>query len=229
MGYPGLDSEWLEYLGSGGDKKSSKAKREGGGRKKCLFIIRRYLPEGEERSPDLDPFIIDYNDFMQPLKMLSNGISRVDEEIELIVKPHPVNNYKVLAGDFEKAGIKYWSISYEPIYALIGEVDIVVSLFSTILLVPAMAGIPTIITNTRLQEHVHKEWDLLERMYTGMQFYLKDVNKLPETFCSVLDMIKSGDSEKYCKDDINHLRYYFPDGAIGSSLERINSLAEKVS
>jgi len=162
---------------------------------------------------------------MQPLKMLSEGIRRVDEDIELIVKPHPVNNYKVLAGDFEKAGIKYWSISHEPVYALMEEVDIVVSLFSTILLVPAMAGIPTIVAKTRLQEHVHKGWGLLEKMYTGMQFYLENVDKLPETFCSVLGMVNSGDSEKCCQDDINHLRYYFPDGATTCSLERIEMLA----
>jgi hypothetical protein len=227
VGYPGCDSEWLRHLLQKDPKDIAgiENKTIAGKKKKCLFIIRRYLPIGQRRPSSLDPFIVDYNDFSKPLKALTKAINICEDEIELIIKPHPSNNYYALVEDFRKTVIDNWSISYEPIYALLKEVDIVVSLFSTILLVPAIAGIPTIIVNSKLQQHVHRTWDLLREMYTGMRFYVEDVEQLPKIFCDILAEIKNNGNEKVVSHDINHLRYYFPDGAIAHSLERINVIS----
>ena len=226
VGYPGCDSKWLRYLLQKDPKHTAHTRNKTavGKEIKCLFIIRRYLPAGQNRMRGLDPFIVDYDDFGKPLKAITRAINMGQEEIELIVKPHPSNNYNVLVEDLEKAGINHWSVTYEPIYALLKEVDIVVSLFSTILLIPALAGIPTIIVRSKLQEHVHQGWDVLREMYTGMRFYVEDVEEFPKVFCDILSEIKAAGREKVVSHDINHLREYFPDGAITRSLQRIDTL-----
>ena len=219
VGYPGFDQDWLTnvmnrsaHVASASDKRT----------RKCLFIVRRYLPAGVQREAGLDPFIVDYEDFMEPLKALSEAIRLSGEEIEVIVKPHPVNNYKELAHDFAKAGIQHWRITHEPIYAVLPEVDLVVSLFSTILLVPALAGIPTLVIETQLQRHVHQEWALLRDLYTKLSFYVEHAEAVPTTFQKILvggEVIRVA-----CRQDIEHLRYYFPDRAIAAGLNRITWL-----
>ncbi len=227
VGYPGCDSKWLRYLLPKDPKHVARRENKTvvGKEIKCLFIIRRYLPAGQKRTPGLDPFIVDYNDLDKPLKAITRAINMCKEDIELIIKPHPSNNYNILVEDFKKAGIKHWSITYEPIYALLKEIDIVVSLFSTILLVPAIAGIPTVIVNSKLQQHVHQGWDLLREIYTGMRFYIEDAEQFPKIFCDILTETKTAGNEKVVSHDINHLREYFPDGSLDLCVKRLNCVS----
>ena len=226
VGYPGLDSEWLTHV-------KATAAKDGradapGRRRKCLFIIRRYVPSDEERPADLDPFVIDFEEFWKPLTTLCRALRGMAGEVELVIKPHPANNYRMLARDLKRANVGRWSISHEPIYELLGEVDVVVSLFSTILLVPVMAGVPTIIVNSKLQQHVHAGWDLLEPMYQGLQLYAADVEELPKLLADVLEEQPSEDHHSPSAD-INHLRYFFPDGATQRCLDRISWLVKNTA
>jgi hypothetical protein len=224
VGYPGLDSDWINHSQGNPSLDGSFFHGRKRVRKKCLFIVRRYLPEGVERAPDLDPFIIDYEDFFIPLQALATALYQSEEDIEVIIKPHPVNNYKTLAHDFTKVGIKNWRITHDPIYAVLPEIDIVVSIFSTILLVPAMAGIPTIVVETKLQRHVHQGWPLLEKLYKGFNFYLENVDKFPDTFHRIMTGLATGEIDLACRRDMTHLRYFFPDGATQSCQDRLESL-----
>ena len=225
IGYPGLDSQWLTFLRQKGmSAKPSRNNQSCSPEIKCLFIARRYVPAGETRPPDLDPFIVDYDDFFVPLKTLAEAVDRSGRNVKVIIKPHPSNNYTMLAGDIRKIGLKNWAITYEPVYALLGEVEIVVSLFSTILLLPAVAGIPTIVLNSKLQQHVHQQWDLLREIYMGMRYYVENVEQLPKIFCDIVTEIGTGGNGKAVSHDIDHLRKYFPDGATAFSLKRINML-----
>jgi hypothetical protein len=169
------------------------------------------MPEGAVRPRALDPYIVDYQDVFGPLSALAQSLKELGQDVELVLKPHPANNYSVLAADMLHSGFSDWRISNESIYPLLSEVDIVVGLFSTVLLVPAMAGIPTVLIRTELQNVVHSEWPLLEEMYTGMEYYVSDLKELTVIIRSALEKLESGvDSE-----DAVRLRYYFPDRAVG--------------
>ncbi len=206
-GYPGLDSLWLERCVSNGGVFNPCIKSRN--KVRCLFVLRRYIPKGVDRPPKLDPYIVDYEDVFDTLMALRRSFKELNQEVELILKPHPANNYSVLASDMMHFGFSDWRISHESIYALLAEVDMVVGLFSTVLLVPSMAGIPTVLIKTRLQEVVHSEWPLLESMYTNMQYYAPTLDGLTPVLEKALINIGS----HHNSEDSVRLRRFFPDNA----------------
>lgn len=214
-GYPGLDSAWLERCrrGFGGSKPYASPSKK----IRCLFVMRRYMPQGEVRPANLDPYIVDYQDVFGPLTALARSFAELGRDVELILKPHPANNYSMLAADMAHSGFSAWSISHDPIYPLLSEVDLVVGLFSTVLLIPAMAGIPTILIRTRLQDTVHSEWPLLENLYTRLSNYVPEIEALTPALDRALAQVDSGSGN----DDDSHLRQYFPDKAIDNVLCRM--------
>ena len=222
VGYPGLDSDWLAWLRG---RQGPTTTKGDGKTLRCLFIIRRYIPENQIRAPDLDPYIVDYDDFAGPTAALAAAIESLGGDVDVVVKPHPSNDYFQLRRDLARSPLKRWQISYEPIYAELAATDIVVSLFSTILLVPAMAGIPTVVIETALQQHVHDEWPLLERLYTGLSYYVKDLQSLPDTLQAAVHRVRGG----HVLHDDRHLRKFFPDGATSRATDRVQELHRRSS
>jgi hypothetical protein len=197
-GYPGLDSDWLKYC------KKDNADMQDKVVVNLLFIIRRFLPKGVKRTADTDIFIIDYEEFIKPLRLIKNSILKSNKDIHLIIKPHPANNYRELEKVMKLEGIKSWEISHEPMYGLLSKVDVVCSLASTVLLIPAMANIPTIIFDTSLQQKIHKRWDRLAKLYCGMDFYLDDNSKFQNALNESL-------GEAVGCDIKNNIRNFFDD------------------
>jgi hypothetical protein len=217
LAYPGLDADWLEFL-----KHRVQPSPESGPKPiQCLFIIRRYVPEGEARAPGLDPFIVDYADFKGPLEALSDAVDSSGMDVEVVIKPHPSNDYHILRSDLARSSLKRWRISDEPVYVELATADLVVSLFSTILLVPAMAGVPTVVVETALQRHVHEEWPVLEDLYGGMQYYVSDLADLSGVISTILEVGPAGASSTAAE----HLRGFFPDGASARAVETIRRLS----
>ena len=169
-GYPGFDEEWLTFCKSRTEKKEKT--------KRILFIIRRFLDKGIERTDDVDYYILDFEDFYKPLLLIKEVMQEL-EDVELIIKAHPSNNYRKLVNVVKQSGIKNWTITYESIYALLGLVDVVVSLPSTILLVPAMAGIPTILVMNKLQFRINERWPVLCELYLNMYYKVDRISDLP--------------------------------------------------
>lgn len=204
-GYPGLDSKWLSWCRDGMGRGSNV--RKSNETLNCLFVMRRYLPMGEVRPHGVDPYIVNFEDFYENLKSVLEAFEKLGLNIKLILKPHPANNYKILAADLERMGVKNWEISHESIYSILSHVDLVIGIFSTVLLIPAMAGIPTVLIRTNLQNIVHSEWPLLKEIYAGMPYYVDDINKLPE----ILDLaVRSLDTASN-DSEIRRLRSYYED------------------
>jgi len=227
VGYPGLDSAWLNWLGSfhSGAGRSRKTLR-------LLFIIRaysgRWSGRAEEQSPD--PFILSEPEFRSYIRLLRDAIRLLGERVVVTVKPHPSNNFRTLSMIFAEEGVKDWRVSYEPIYAEVSSTDLVVALYSTILLVPAMMGIPTALLQTPTQEFVN-QWEPLERLYKGMPFYLSEpaylVSVLPE-MVAIARARRAGERQITSEKQVEHLRTFFPDGAIETCLERIAAGAPRL-
>jgi len=209
-GYPGFDSDWIQYCTKG------KANMGKEGPISLLFIIRRFLPKGVKRAKDTDIFIIDYEEFIKPLRLIKSSMLLSGREIHLIIKPHPANNYNELQKVMEVEGIASWEISHEPIYGLLNRVDITCSLASTVLLVPALASIPTIIFDTSLQRTIHKTWDKLEDLYVNMQFYLRENDRFQSVLLDIIDKQHKGCDEQ-------EIRKSFEDFSSSHIVSRINS------
>lgn len=214
-GYPGLDSDWLKQCRRG--FREEKLLVRPAKKIRCLYVMRRYMPKGKVRPANLDPYIVDYQDVFGPLTALAQSFSTLGREVEVILKPHPANNYSMLASDMSNSGFSEWSISHDPIYPILSEVDLVVGLFSTVLLIPAMAGIPTILIRTDLQDIVHSEWPLLEEVYTRLSYYVPSIENLTSTLDRALEQINLGVGN----NDKSHLRCFFDDYSINEVLIRL--------
>jgi hypothetical protein len=222
VGYPGLDAEWLAWLQGEGRTLAGATPTTEGGPLRCLFIIRKFLEEGQPRPPGHDPLIFDHAEFMSYLRLLAEAVKRSGAEIEVIVKPHPSNDYDAVARTFAKSGIPRWRITPESVYANLPNIDMAVSLYSTTLLIPAMAGVPTVLLHSRVQDVIH-QWDEMRAMYTGLEFYLPDPADLPARFPAVVEAAhaRRADPVGYSSADVHHLRRFFPDGATDRCYERL--------
>lgn len=214
VGYPGMDSEWLEQFKQDNQFRSERPLR-------CLFIIRRFLPKGRARGPGDDAFIYDYDEFSYCLNLMTRALENAKVDIELIIKPHPSNDFQTLKDVFTESGLPNWRISPESVYANLSECDFVISLYSTVPLITAMAGIPTVLLGGRFQTMIQKE-DILKQLYSGLYFYLDDPDDLPSRLKEVIKVASERrQSGKAWQKDIEHLRYFYPDGAMRLCLDRL--------
>ena len=224
VGYPGLDTEWLEKFRPGGHVHSAHSARASRCAEplRCLFIIRRFLPKGQTRTPDVDRFIYDYDEFSHYVTLVATALKKAGTDIELIVKPHPSNDFQALRHVFAESGIPNCRITYDSIYAVLSEVDFVISLYSTTLLIPAMAGIPVVLLHSSTQSVVHQE-DIMKELYTGLDFYLDSAEDLPLRLNEVIEIAseRRRTGRAASNGDAVHLRYFFPDGATQRCLERL--------
>lgn len=224
VGYPGLDAEWLAHIGANTRYGSAINMKVTSTNQplRSLFVVRRFLEKGQKRSEGDNAFVYDFDEFSYYLDLVGSAIEKMGTDIEVIVKPHPSNDYKVLKDTLRESNICNWRVSYEPIYALLSEIDFVISLYSTVLLIPAMAGIPVMLLNSSTQSVVHQE-DEFKRLYTGLRFYLKNPEDLPLRLKEVIDVaLEQRNSKKIIwKGDAEHLRYFYPDGTMKRCMERL--------
>jgi hypothetical protein len=226
VGYPGLDTEWLEQFKAHDRIRTTEKTRLSRSQEplRCLFIIRRFLAKGQIRGAGHNAFIQDYDEFSYYLDLVGTAIKNAEVEIELIVKPHPSNDFQALKEVFAESEIPNWRITHDPIYAIISEIDFVISLYSTTLLIPAIVGIPVVLLNSSTQSVVHQE-DEFKQLYTGLHFYLEDPEDLPLRLKEVIE-IASGRKKTGLEwnGDVKHLRYFYPDGAIQRCINRLGAI-----
>ncbi len=220
VGYPGLDSEWLEQFSRdtghySSDTASLIRLQEP---LKCMFIIRRFMAKGQS-SPEA--YIYNYEEFSHYLSLVGTAINEAGIDIELIVKPHPSNDFGALQEVFAESGIPNWRVTHDPIYASLSEIDFVISLYSTVFFIPAMSGIPIVMLKSSIQPIVHQE-DIMKQLYTGFRFYLENPDDLPlrlrEIIAIALERRRTGEA---WPGDVEHLRYFYPDGATRRCLDRL--------
>ena len=222
VGYPGLDADWLAWLRSADGPLDPAPAAEGPLR--CLFIIRKFLPPGQPREGQ-DVYIMDYAEFADLLSLLADSVARAERatgrHIEVVVKPHPSNDYESVRSVMAGSGIARWRITEESVYATLNQIDCVVSLYSTTLLTPAMAGIPVVLLRTAAQDWIH-QWPEMRQLYEGLAYYLPDPAALRDALPEVAALAAAGGS---FTTDVAHLRQFYPDGAAERCAARLG-LAE---
>ena len=211
VGYPGLDSQWLDQIGPAPARTT--------GPLRCLYVIRNFLSPGEVRTAETSRFRPDYEEFRRLTDTVARALDQAGD-VELIVKPHPSNDFNELKRVFARTGIRNWRITHEPIYALTDKIDCVISLYSTVLFVPAMMGIPVILLNSKAQQVAH-EWDRMAELYEGLRYYLDDPDELPDVFADLVGMIRNRPASPPWLADIEHLRSFYPDGAMATAMARL--------
>jgi hypothetical protein len=150
---------------------------------------------------------------------MRQALHRIDTPVEVVVKPHPSNDFPFVEQLMARSGLEHWSIARDSIYALLPSIDLAVSLYSTTLLATVLAGIPTILLHSRIQDEISR-WPTLERLYGGLRYYLRDSRDL-EDILPGLVRNAAGGQQISSDDDMRHVRNFFPDGALPRAMERL--------
>lgn len=219
-GYPGLDDEWLTYLKSNCELPS----RQKSNTITCLFVIRRFLDEGEDRSPGDNVFVYSYDEFVSLANCVRQAVDDSQQDIEIIVKPHPSNNINAVKSVLEKSGFKNFSISNESIYYHLNEIDFVISLYSTVIFVPCMVGKPLVFIHSSIVDHI-SSWDKLKDLYQGLNLYVRSEQEIQDAVIEVvqfLSELNEGPKTEY--NNVAHLRKYFPDRSLDVALRSIRQV-----
>lgn len=195
FGYPAFDSTWLKR------KKHTFEKKERE-KKKCLVMIRNFYEKGMP-IPDGEWFTVSYETNIRFLSRLAEAIETVETSIEIIIKPHPKASFPKTRELIQETALQNWQISYESFYEQLEDVDIVISTFTTSLLIPIMQSIPTIVVEDYVQEYVNN-WEILSELYQGLGLYTKKEDNLAYNLAIALTSYSA-------EGDIAHLRKYFPD------------------
>ena len=232
VGYPGLDTAWINGL-IAQRKSSARARSEPSSSLTCMFVIRRFLSPHEARGPGDNEFVYSYEEMAELTAKISRALRKLDRPVTVVVKPHPSTNFTMVRALLVEAGFPDWTVSSEPTYDSMRDIDFVVGLYSTVLFIPILAGIPGVLLSSSTQEHVHK-WLKLKSLYTGLQYYVDDHDGLESTLAAAAqEAIRRKTAGRENDPDIEHLRRFFPDGAIDRGLDRIfnrgNTPAEAVT
>jgi len=224
VGCPGLDSDWLSRF-------QRQSRPLPVPRPRILVLLRAFLPPGRKVVDRTDPayhseaYLLETEELRALLRDVSGAIAASAPDAEVVFKPHPSTDFEAFATEVQAAGIKRWSISVAPIYPLLREIDAVVAIYSTILLVPAIHGIPTLLLHNRTLDYV-AQWPALRALYTGLRLYLPNAaSDLRPALSTVLDRLHTGDTDGWLAGittaDQAHVRHFFPDGATGRCVQAI--------
>ena len=211
-GHPGLDQEWLDSL---------EIKNLPNDRLTCLFIARKFLNKGIIRPDGMDQFTLNYDEMLNFINNLGDALLKLNNHIELIIKPHPSNNFHVLNQLMHESRCKNWKLSSEPIYALLGGANFAVSVFSTTLPIISAFGLPVVLLDSDLQKYVHERWPLLEKIYGNYKLKLNNNCDLGKV---IKELLADKNRLLYCDREV--IRKYFLANANKRAINRIEQLTD---
>ncbi len=199
LGYPAFDSAWMAHLKTLSSRRTTT--------KRCLVMLRNFFDK-DQPTPEGEWFTVSYEDTVRFVNRLADASRELGQAVEFIVKPHPKASQLRVAELLRGTRLANWTISYEPFYKQLNEIDLVVSPYTTSLLITQMFGIPSILVEDELQAYVNR-WEVLGDIYTNLSLYCRQADSL------ALHM-RRGLTDYEPGRDVAHLRQYFPDGNLAA-------------
>jgi hypothetical protein len=155
------------------------------------------------------------------LTSLADCFKKLNLNIELVIKPHPQNDFNSIKKMMNCIDCSKWSITYEPIYQELVKNDLFVSVPSGITLIPALYGKPVILINCSVKK-LFERWSVTKEIFSGARFYVDDLSQLEDVVGRVIDCVER-DKDCVCKER-EHYREFFPDGSLGNCLNEFKKL-----
>ena len=167
VGCPALDESWLKKSFFTTNEKRQYVP-------KIVYIGRRFTEEGANKVPQIDPYILSYQEVTERFKQIQILSERL--KLPVFIKPHPNTNYSALSKLMSRH--ECFHLIHGPINNVLTKEDLVISEPSTLLLTFELLGLPTYLIQDRLQESIEKNWDALANLY---EFVSKvEVDKISE-------------------------------------------------
>ena len=206
FGYPAFDSLWMNSI----KKVNSKNRKI----ERCLIMIRNFY-EKNMPIPKGEFFTVSYKTNLELLNRIQLSAEKLDFDIEFIIKPHPKASKIRVDKLLLDSKLMNYEVSYEPFFKHSTNLDLVLSTFTTSLLITQFQGIPTIVVEDYVQEYVNK-WKVLKELYEGLSLYVKPEDDL---YKKIEQAVLNYNSKK----DLAHLRTFFNDNSLNKISKNINN------
>ena len=207
-----MDRNWLDSL---------RASCRSGEPVRIVYLIRRFLNQGQQRGSGDNEFVMDFEEFEVTTRAVLEAVAKLDEDVKLVIKPHPSNDFAVVDRLVSGWSSMEVEISGEPIYHWITRSDCMISLYSTAYFPAIAAGIPCIVLPTEAQEFVESQNETMSKMYLGLRGRVRSLEQLDDTLQQALN------DPSFGEQDCDHLRNFYPDGAVYRSVARIDHLVSE--
>ncbi|MDC1425221.1 hypothetical protein N8135_03465, partial [Oceanospirillaceae bacterium] len=224
VGYPGLDSKWLQNLK---DESNNVAVMKDNHRIRVLLVIRNFTSESSGDSKHL--FIQSYQEVFKQIELTVNALNSSLVDYELIIKPHPSTSIECVREILVKIKVIDFKISYQPYSNTLEDADMVLSSFSTTMVIPPLYGLPIVIYNDRTMAYV-EEWGILKKLYRGFEFYSVNDEIYQNNIKTIINAFTTDNTElrHYVERDREHVRTFFPDNASHSAVCMLNKLLDPI-
>ena len=210
VGFPGFDTDWFEYVDSLVNNHPSFSNIIPPKRKKlrCMLLTREVVNIGDTGRKSTP------SDFQFILQTLQSHVQN-QYDTEIIIKPHPKQNHEKLKQSLKMMGIKDFSIVADALYVVLPTIDFAITMQSSGAYYPLTSGIPCI--HIIKGEHGKRSY-LFNYMEHNLQRVITNLDDLPRVCQTLIEDLTSG---KAIPNDVEHMRKFYPDGAIQLIMEQI--------
>ena len=211
VGYTGIDTKWLELFKFNPDK-------DGSNKEINVLINVRHFGKKQKMGYGKGQYVVeDINEFFITIKNMMD--SSKDVKFNLYIKPHYYVNFSDFEEILNNLNINNYKFIKTSIYKALVGMDIVIGLHTSVNLVSALAGYPTLLYPQVLTDNIKKDDIKTGQMYEGMSGYSETIEEFMLIFKKLL--LKET-RYNFSKKDSAFLRKFFDDGSINNLLSYVN-------
>lgn len=207
FGYPAFDDEWINY------NKSLVKTNHSDNLKKIVIPLRMFSSKGIKNDPD-EKFLYSYEDTEKFIRIVYNTICKKFSNYQIVFKPHPKTNKFFINQLIKGIGVKNCVVSYDLFFSLLPGANLVVTSFSTTIIMVVFNKVPLLITDSDTQDYVQK-WDVLDDIYSSLD--VVSIDNLDES----IDLLLKSELDDH---HIKSFRKYWYSNSIEIGVNKISQI-----
>ena len=161
FGYPAFDDNWITYCSKLVHIDYSKNSQTN-----IVVPLRMFTGEGITNDTN-EKFMYTYADTKLFINKINNIISKKFNNYKIIFKPHPKTNKFWVKKIINQLGIENCEISFDLFFGLLPSANLVITSFSTTIIMMIFYKKPTFIIDSDTQSFVQK-WQPLNEIYSKL-------------------------------------------------------------
>ena len=208
VGYPGADKNWINLFSF--DEKSILDSKEIN-----LLVNIRHFGKNRNLGYGIGQYNID--DIILFFETLKECIDiESSKKFNLFIKPHYYVNFLDFDKILKDLGIKNYKFLKTSIYKALNNIDIVIGMHTSVNLITALSGYPTLLFPQVLSNNIKKDDIKTKKMYEGMIGYCNNEDEFKEKFRFFLD---TENRANISIKDREHIRKFFKDNSTKEILD----------
>lgn len=208
-GYPGFDEKWVKYIKDNFEVVKNDSIFT------VIIIGRKFYHKGVRKINSKEFVTMTYDEMKIYLNYLNQTLTKllmsIGKKLHIIYKPHPSSDLALADDLLKEVGVESFEIFTDLLYFAIPKANLVISPYSTSLLIPCFFEIPVFLINSPLQEQVNSFWDKVKEMYTGLAYFCIDEEQFE---IKISHYFKNINIKGIATQDRFHLLEYFPENSL---------------